>query len=212
MKLLWPFRKNEKRPKRSALDWIAVVWKDTSDDLLKLNRWLTVAYAYVVCCRFQASYEDFVLRYGIGSPDTLASIRALLANYLHDGSESTPDCRKLRSALDAAHAADDDPLAEDSDAIDALTVHIAALDVVEVDPKHVLWLMDACFNLADREAFDIVTPDGGIVTQELEHRVRESEPMRREQEWQHFLIQALSVARHPSEVDLIAAEALRTLA
>ena len=205
------FRRRRAEPvTRSPLESIALTWRETAGPFATLTDWQTVAYCLVVCRRVQPLYDDFLRRLGRGSGDVLMRIRELLAGFLRERSVSEADRERLEREIYALHEPEDEDLAEEADAIEAVASHASALDVLARGKEQGLWLMDACFTISDRRAWGIVMPGGGLVTPELEALVRESEPMRREREWQKALIADLTETSSADEVEAIAKRFLET--
>jgi hypothetical protein len=206
MKFLSFLKGRRRTPAKSPLDRIVEMWGDSAESLGSLSKWQTVGYCTIVCRRFHPFYVTFADGLLTGDVKLLTRIREHLLQYLRDGGVAKDEHAKLVAEIDRLHKGEEEILSGEPDAIDALIAHASALDVLTGDLRSALWLLDACYNAADREAMDQVLPLGGIVTREIEAKVRNSEQMRREDEWQRAIIASLRNTSSIAELEQLADE------
>jgi hypothetical protein len=188
--------------------------KTLKQTFTELARPQLLIYALIVCRRHRPYYEEFHRLTQFGDVAALIAIDHAITHALASSPVASPNVAELRASVEAAIPGEE--ILEEIQyspshllAQDAAIVHLYALGILSdgaaytVDGRrkfhsaveHAWWLANYCYDAADREAGDIVLPNGGIITPETEAEIEAAAPVRREVEWQYAILAELREQR-----------------
>lgn len=156
----------------------AVSWADT------VEFWRAVLYCHAMSRRLEPSYATFHQRERWGSPQLLAEARHSVYSWLISGELDDAATRALLAKMEPIipHA---DDFADCSDAIDAAAVHVYSIEaILEHSLQHVAYVYTIAYDRADAAAGDVVLPDGGIYTPDVEAAIERHPYVQDEIAWQ----------------------------